>query len=46
VEEPYRKNFELNALIDLIKGGAGKDFNPLIIDNFIIALQKTGVLTS
>jgi HD-GYP domain-containing protein (c-di-GMP phosphodiesterase class II) len=45
-ERPYRKAFELNALIDLIKGGAGKDFNPLIVDNFISALQKTGVLSS
>jgi HD-GYP domain-containing protein (c-di-GMP phosphodiesterase class II) len=45
-ERPYRKAFELNALIDLIKGGAGKDFNPLLVDNFISALQKTGVLLS
>ena len=45
-ERPYRKAFELNALIDLIKGGAGKDFNPLLVDNFISALQKTGVLSS
>jgi HD-GYP domain-containing protein (c-di-GMP phosphodiesterase class II) len=45
-ERPYRKAFELNALIDLIKKGAGKDFNPLIIDNFITSLQKTGVLPS
>lgn len=45
-ERPYRKAFELNALIDLIKVSAGKDFNPLLVDNFIGALQKTGVLSS
>ena len=44
-ERPYRKAFELNALLDLIKGGAGKDFNPLLVDNFIVGLRRAGVLT-
>jgi HD-GYP domain-containing protein (c-di-GMP phosphodiesterase class II) len=45
-ERPYRKAFELNALLDLIRGGAGKDFNPLLVDNFICSLKKTGILLS
>jgi HD-GYP domain-containing protein (c-di-GMP phosphodiesterase class II) len=45
-ERPYRKGIELQSLIDLIQGGAGKDFNPLLADNFIGALKKAGVLLS
>jgi HD-GYP domain-containing protein (c-di-GMP phosphodiesterase class II) len=45
-ERPYRKAFELSPLLDLIKGSAGKDFNPLLVDNFISALKRTGVFQS
>jgi HD-GYP domain-containing protein (c-di-GMP phosphodiesterase class II) len=45
-ERPYRKGIDLQSLIDLIKGGAGKDFNPLLVDNFISALKRIGVLQS
>jgi HD-GYP domain-containing protein (c-di-GMP phosphodiesterase class II) len=45
-ERPYRKAFELNPLLDLIKGSAGKDFNPLLVDNFISALKRAGVFQS
>ncbi len=43
-ERPYRKGVELHSLIDMIKGSAGRDFNPMIVDNFINSLRKTGVL--
>jgi HD-GYP domain-containing protein (c-di-GMP phosphodiesterase class II) len=43
-ERPYRKGVELHALIDLIRGGTGKDFNPLLVDSFIHAMRKTGAL--
>jgi HD-GYP domain-containing protein (c-di-GMP phosphodiesterase class II) len=44
-ERPYRKGVELHALIDLIKGGSGKDFNPQLVDSFIIAMKKAGALS-
>lgn len=44
-ERPYRKGIELQSLIRLIKEGAGKDFNPVLVDNFFSALKKTGVLS-
>jgi HD-GYP domain-containing protein (c-di-GMP phosphodiesterase class II) len=43
-ERPYRKGIELIALIDLIKRGAGKDFNSQIVDYFIGALKRTGAI--
>jgi len=43
-ERPYRKGVELHSLIDMIKGSAGRDFNPVVVDNFINSLRKTGVL--
>lgn len=43
-ERPYRKGVELHELIDLIKGGSGKDFNPMIVDSFIHAMKKAGAL--
>jgi putative nucleotidyltransferase with HDIG domain len=45
-ERPYRKGLELNAVLDIMKGSVGKDFNPLLIDNFISALKKARVLQS
>jgi HD-GYP domain-containing protein (c-di-GMP phosphodiesterase class II) len=45
-ERPYRKGLELNAVLDIMKGSVGKDFNPLLIDNFISALKKAKVLQS
>jgi HD-GYP domain-containing protein (c-di-GMP phosphodiesterase class II) len=44
-ERPYRKGVELHALIDLIKGGSGKDFNPQLVDSFINAMKKAGALS-
>jgi HD-GYP domain-containing protein (c-di-GMP phosphodiesterase class II) len=43
-ERPYRKGIELYALLDLIKGGSGKDFNPMIVDSFIHAMKRAGAL--
>jgi len=44
-ERPYRKGVELHELIDLIKGGAGKDFNPLVVDSFFNAMKRTGAFS-
>jgi putative nucleotidyltransferase with HDIG domain len=43
-ERPYRKGMEIDKLIDILKGSAGKDFNPLLVDNFMSALKRVGVL--
>jgi len=44
-ERPYRKGIELHALIDLIRAGSGKDFNPWLVSNFINGLRKMGVFS-
>jgi len=43
-ERPYRKALEVDALIGLLKQGTGKDFNPLLIDNFISAFKRIGAI--
>jgi putative nucleotidyltransferase with HDIG domain len=45
-ERPYRKGLELNAVLDIMKGSVGKDFSPLLINNFFSSLRKVGVLQS
>jgi len=39
-ERPYRKALEVPVISGLLKEGAGKDFNPLLLDNFLTALGK------
>lgn len=39
-ERPYRKSVELRELIWIMREGAGKDFNPMLVDNFIAAFRK------
>ena len=39
-ERPYRKALEVPVINGLLKEGAGKDFNPLLLDNFLTALRK------
>jgi len=36
---PYRKSMEIKDIIALMKKGAGKDFNPYLLNNFIGLLQ-------
>ena len=36
----YRPSFEVSAIIGILKEGAGKDFNPLLLDNFIKACKR------
>jgi HD-GYP domain-containing protein (c-di-GMP phosphodiesterase class II) len=35
----YRSSFEMPAIIRVLKEGAGKDFNPVLVDNFIAACK-------
>lgn len=37
---PYRKSLEMDAVLAIMKKGAGTDFNPFLVDNFISAFMK------
>jgi HD-GYP domain-containing protein (c-di-GMP phosphodiesterase class II) len=37
---PYRKSLEMEAVLAIMKNGAGTDFNPFLVDNFISAFMK------
>jgi len=37
---PYRKPLEVPVIVSLLKEGTGKDFNPVLIENFILALKR------
>ncbi len=39
-ERPYRKPLETPAILALLREGAGKDFNPFLVDNFLAAIGK------
>ena len=39
-ERPYRKAMDIAAIIGLIKEATGKDFNPLLVENFFVALKR------
>jgi HD-GYP domain-containing protein (c-di-GMP phosphodiesterase class II) len=39
-ERPYRKAFEIQAIIGLMKEVDGKDFNPMLVGNFLKAFKK------
>lgn len=38
-ERTYRKALDITATIELMKGVTGKDFNPLLVENFLGALK-------
>ncbi len=37
---PYRKSLDMDAVLAIMKKGAGTDFNPFLVDNFISAFMK------
>lgn len=39
-ERPYKKAFELEKALDIIKCGAGSHFNPQVVDTFIASLDE------
>ncbi len=39
-ERPYRRAIEVSDIAELLKAAAGKDFNPLLVDNFLGSLKK------
>jgi HD-GYP domain-containing protein (c-di-GMP phosphodiesterase class II) len=38
-KRPYRPSFEVPAITAVLKEGSGKDFNPVLVDNFIDACK-------
>ncbi len=40
----YRPSFEIPTIVGFLKEGAGKDFNPALVDNFIATLKRIKVL--
>ncbi|HXX54199.1 MAG TPA: HD domain-containing phosphohydrolase [Thermodesulfovibrionales bacterium] len=43
-ERPYRKAMDIAAIIGLMREGTGKDFNPLLVENFFVALKRIKVV--
>ncbi|WP_448206417.1 DUF3369 domain-containing protein [Azospirillum sp. sgz302134] len=41
---PYKEAWELDAVVDLIRNESGKHFDPRVVDAFIAALGREGVL--
>ena len=39
-ERPYRKALDLQATSRLLKEGAGKEFNPVLVDSFLLSLKS------
>jgi HD-GYP domain-containing protein (c-di-GMP phosphodiesterase class II) len=37
-ERPYRRSLDAAAIFELIRNGAGKEFNPVLADNFLTAV--------
>lgn len=38
-KRPYRGSVEIEEIIVLLRKGAGKDFNPFLLDNFFSSLK-------
>jgi HD-GYP domain-containing protein (c-di-GMP phosphodiesterase class II) len=41
-ERSYRGALEVSDIVMLLQDASGKDFNPVLVDNFVLALKKTG----
>jgi HD-GYP domain-containing protein (c-di-GMP phosphodiesterase class II) len=39
-ERPYRVAMDIATIIGLMKEGVGRDFNPLLVENFFVALKR------
>lgn len=39
-ERPYRKAMDIAMIIGLMKEGVGREFNPLLVENFFVALKR------
>lgn len=41
-ERAYRGSLEVSDIIRLLQDSSGKDFSPILVDNFVLAMKKTG----
>jgi HD-GYP domain-containing protein (c-di-GMP phosphodiesterase class II) len=39
-ERPYRKALDVPVILGLLRESSGKDFNPMLVDNFLFALKR------
>jgi HD superfamily phosphohydrolase YqeK len=39
-DRPYRKSLEVPVIVGLLKDLSGKEFNPMLVENFIYSLKK------
>lgn len=39
-QRAYRPSFGLSAIIGLLREGSGTDFNPVLVDNFLLSLKR------
>ncbi|MEW6108283.1 MAG: HD domain-containing phosphohydrolase [Nitrospirota bacterium] len=40
-ERPYRSSLEVPVILGLLHEASGKDFNPVLVNNFTLAIKKT-----
>ena len=45
-DRPYRKALEVTVIVGLMNDSSGKDFNPLLVENFTRALKKVSIFSS
>jgi HD-GYP domain-containing protein (c-di-GMP phosphodiesterase class II) len=43
-ERPYRNSMEVPTIIGMMKEASGKDFNPMLVDNFIDTMKTTNII--
>lgn len=43
-ERPYRNSMEVPTIIGMMKEASGKDFNPMLVDNFIDTMKTANVI--
>jgi HD-GYP domain-containing protein (c-di-GMP phosphodiesterase class II) len=43
-ERPYRNSMEVPTIIGMMKESSGKDFNPMLVDNFIDTMKTTNII--
>lgn len=44
-DRPYRKALDVPVIIGLLNESSGKDFNPLLVENFIRSLKKVSIFS-
>ncbi len=45
-DRPYRKALDVPVIVGLMNDSSGKDFNPILVENFLRSLKKVNVFSS